>query len=752
MRFCEILVILIVLTATSICAQDTDEPVWLPGMSAYNTPFSKLSSNGRYVVFHGRYDYRNFKGVTVLDMQTAKCALVELLTLNTDQRFFRASCSVVSEDGDNIVIIRPEKVAWYHTGDAQPWWTEDIDTIEMLDPMFIGDSLVVVKETFDTTYTVHFFRPDASGSSIAGPFFTYGYGEPVFTGRGDEVLFVHGDTLRFSSQQRTDSFTILPYSGMVNYSTTNNRMYLWSDSAAAVFNLNSRQVEYSSKGEFLGRFGATQFAMWQNELCTLHDPATMRVDSLPFRVSSSSVILRGQFLLSGDSVIDLSTVQAFAIPFYPQDILPDRTLLHADPFGGLCEVIRDSQTLVHFRTSTGIVFDVTQDPRDSVIIFASGYPRESGNRSLSRFDNGSIVETSSAGALYSIGSIRTLAGEPAFEYLANDRGSTTGGYYRFKDSIEREVELRRSPDEVITFTERGDAMWYSQSYFSVLDCSGRTYDSIRSNLRTAPVRGKPWIVAQGYRINYETCSDSIKLPYTVIGVAPTGTCALTATDSTVALVDIEHIGTTYVQLTLPNITYAATWADSGKTVRMYSGDSIVSLHSDGSTSSLRLPQSMLEYYRRYWSNDGRVLTKWKRDTVISIDAVTGRILREYYSAPWMKKSRSTEIDYSIKTTPIDGSLVVSLFTGPFIVLPGVTPDYATSVNNSNATQEQFFDINSINSTALNGSTVYVYSMFGELLGTETTPITTIENYSNNTRYPIVIRFNTPSGWHSQLMH
>lgn len=735
-----LLIIVLVLFYSTMCLRGQMYPhaTTLPGMYWFVDDL-RLSPDGRYVTLVGSYS-------TIVIDQTADTCVLSIEMHNPLQNYSSILAGVCSVSPNGSELVHADTagvIRWYHVGESVPWRIDRVGKDRYIGAKLLSDSVLAL--SFDEAatgllltsggraHTIPIAYLDIDHRSVAASqtadwWATIGQWSVVLQSIDRPTWTIKCDTVVLKVFVQDDSLLIITL-------PTYNQ----------IVNIRTRQeVARMVHGDVLGLAPDKSIVVAQDTLTMRVDPHSYRVRDTLQDVRYAEALIRSRFIVTYDKIVDLASDTVLVqLRNYENnslvDVLPSllgcRYTNYRSSSQGTISWIGQGVTRPPTRVFGGPIVTCVQDPRDSTIYLMTSVREnnmEDGHYGeIYRLKHGvwhcySVPWTYGNPLQYSGGFLpfRKVQGEWCSAYSL----SYYQGLVRFGDTVTvlKRHERRRSTvpsdfDDVegYDFAEDGTVLRRTRTLVTVGQCSvATTYYADRS----ATPRFVPkttYFMVDSVRHDYTRCSDSLTIsrvrvsPYQPYGLAvdTTGRCTL---------LDLREAYRPLATATVQNVR-DVTWADSGATVRLLSPDfRLTSLSSNGTVLDIQLPRIIKDTrVSSFWSHNGRVLTLVWRDTLVSIDVVTTKVLRQWIGAPYLL-GQVVPYPAVVVVSDVDAHVIVSSQNGIVSVFDGVELDVTTSTPERAEEPAILYTDDQSICGALPNSCVNVYDLLGNLVAQVTT--------------------------------
>lgn len=694
-------------------AQPLPKAKFKPGHADFSCGELRLSSNERLLT------YVQSECITVIDIAADSCVVIVPLSdsrLYSTPADWRRSASISPTGGAFVTYDE------YGSGELT-WYTlhNDVSTIVyntvvsgLSDCRLLNDTTIVVSST------------DASiGDFIL---FASGLQRPLKSGRS---YVVYDEQRLLGASIRNDTVWVETMSTVIPVVLSRARSIIPIDSLSIIIVTDSLNYLLNVRTGFIRDstrkrlFGALQgpliIAQDGDCIVTCDLPSFHVVDTLATDVAMIPSIFHSRYVVLRDSIYDHKRRSAI---HYAATRSIDISL-----YGTVVAFTRDNVDMPEFRyrdtvgnwTAThladGLVTSVVQHPLDSTVFAATrathGYVDWGFSGHVLRLDNTGVHNCSKAYYNLSIGPYRTINSRLVAEMQETTK--VRQGYVMIGDTIEeiRMIEFSPfEPDDLriqrYVFSDDGRELELRRLDARLGECTFQlTFASTIKGFIPATMK----CVISDTLYEEDECFGGI--PLQVFSVSPLAPYVGVVGDS-IELWDAARMKR--LAVTTREVYSSETWADSGTTLRLFTiANRIVSLHKNGNVDVVALPQvcSSIDASRK-WSNDGRLLTIWKRDTLISVDAETGQIVRNWSGAPWLRTAPRS-LPSHIELCSVDGQVVVSMPGGSYALLPGIEVEPLTSVRSPHEEPDLSHALEQWTGRTSSGAEVDVFTMSGNRL-------------------------------------
>lgn len=675
----------------SLQGQDYPAATYLPGMYSFINVV-RLSADGRYVTMMGA------NSVVVADGSSDTCVLIIELhnPLQTNSSIPAGVCTVSPSGSELVYVDTTGKIQWYHVGERDPWRIDRVGRDQFVKATLVSDSVLFVD--FNETSTGLLLTSGGRTYSVPGKY-NYDDDRMCDASRTAEWWATVGKWSVIVQSTVAPPWTITCDTVVLDVVVQNDSILIITmPSFNQIVNVRTRnEVARMSGGKVWGFAPDGAIVVSLSGYNVRMDPHSYRVRDTIGSSWYGQRLIRSRFLVTYDSVIDLQTDSVLLSGRFGNnlsiDVLPSHVMAVYDyELGSAQDAVRfigNGTVVSAMNVFRGPVVACAQDPRDSAIYMLTsiqnGDPEEGRYGQLYRLRKHDLQQFANP-LSYSgwIGPFRKVQQEWCLPFSL----SYHAGLMKFGDTIsilkrferrKRTVPFDHDGVEGYDFADDGSVLRTTRTLVTVEQCSVATaYITDRSVLSARFVPRTTYFMSDSVRYDYTTCSDSLAIarvrvsPHQPLGLAidSLGSCAL---------LDLREpyrpIATAIVQ-----IVRDVSWADSGSTVRVMTPDlRLTSLSSNGAITVVQLPKFIKDgRAKQFWSHNGRVVTFVFRDTLVSIDVVTTKVLRQWIGAPYLL---GLVIRYPsvVVVSDVDAHVIVSSQNGIVSVFDGVELDVTTSM-------------------------------------------------------------------------
>ncbi|CAN5537117.1 hypothetical protein BH10BAC6_BH10BAC6_02120 [soil metagenome] len=488
--------------------------------------------------------------------------------------------------------------------------------------------------------------------------------------------------------ERPDQFvtTIVHYTNdVVSVDTTH--VLAITDSAAYSIDVRTGIIQDSIRTKVYGIVDGTYaIGVFGDSIAMFSIPDFKTVRIIAGKDSYGTAVFHRRFVATAYEVYDCRSQELIKHAFSPS--------FYASPSGSIviCDAVSYEPASFSHRDITGVwtenqyidgvILSVAQDPQDSALYVST----KSTWNSLGWGYLGRLYRIVPSGLhafppyFYSarIGPFRTIKGRHVCMFGETLRSST--GYVAFSDTLEivRKI-IFPSPNSGMTdqitqyvFSDDGREIEIRQRSAYLDSCVYRRPDA---QISAGFIAGTRKCLAADTLYDEGQCSNGLHMPAYVVSLnAP----IIAFKRDSLELWDV--LAERKLAAAMANTIKSYCWSDKGTTLRVVTEEGrAFSLESNGRVTEVPIPIKSVDVnFTRAWSNDGRILTCWKRDTLFSVDVVTGRVVRDWTGAPWLRTD-SYPLVPCISVAQEDGTVLLSMPGGSYTILPGVRIESISTV-------------------------------------------------------------------------